>query len=333
MNITFDYQNWISILIGSFIWILFTIKYFQFTQGFGKSIFALFSIFYIIVFIINPLFSYVIAVVEGILLFLWQKIKSRRKQKYHKVIAKFEAGGIRRGLTPPEIVAIFGKPFHQVVSLIFIGLLEKGFLVVEDQNNVKFKVSSSMETRAQSLNTEKRAKLRREGAQVLKQILYPFEEPFLELLEQENGKSIDEIDFGVTVKPFFNLIAERLGGFDLEKTRGYYESVIRRFSENRKSAVSLSINMNQSIEWKLLNFYLDEKYSLNLNEHPNWIYQNIITSSDRKPNMMLIKWINNLEEVVKSNLSQEDLNNNLGWMLNENSSDSIEEFIHTTYQI
>jgi hypothetical protein len=333
MDTFFNSQFWIQILLGFFIWLSFAVCYFYLTKGIGKFTFVSFSIFYIIVFIINPVASFVIGIVSGISIFIWLGLKSRRKQKYKNTVAKFEAGGIRRGLAPPEIAAVFGKPFHQILTLIFIGLLEKGFIFIDDEKNIKLKVSYTMETRTHSLNAEKRGKLRRIGAQESKQILFPFEEPFIELLEQEEGKEIAEIDFNVTVKPFYNSVAERLGGFDLEQTREYCESLLEWIFENEKFVGPINNNRKQRIEWNLLNSYLNEKYSLELDKLPIWFLYDNHSSDKHRPNKTLVKWIYSLEDKIKSRLSQEDIRLSLDRMMNENSSEFLQEIIHSTYHM
>ena len=333
MEKIFASQNWTHIFWGLFIWALFTIVFFHITKGSGKYIFALFSIVYVVLFIINPLVSFLVALITGLSLIIRQRNLSKSKKKYQKAIAKFEVGGIRRGLTPPEIGAVLGKPFHQIFTLVFIGLLEKRFVVVNDEHNLKLIVSDSMRTRNHSLNVKMRAALRRQGAQELKQVLFPFEEPFLELLEQEDGKRVVEIDFSVTVKPFYQLVSKRIGGDDLDKTREYYIKMVRKFSEGGNSASLSGPRNNREIEWKLLRMYLDDEYTFNVNEHPGWFFDSKDALVKKQSNRVLVEWVNSLEEAINSGLSQEDIKIDLGKMMNENSSEILEEIIHTTHHI
>jgi hypothetical protein len=330
MGIIFSNQNWVQILIGLFIWVLFAIVFFHFTQRFGRYIFILFFIFYIVLFIIKPQISFCATLVAGLVIIMRERLLSKKKRKYKKAIAKFERGGIRRGLTPPEIAAVFGKPFHHIFTLVVVSLLEKGFVVIYDERGLLLRVSDSMQTRTHSLNAEKRAKLRRQGAQELKQIIYLFEEPFLELLEQENGKGIAEIDFSVTVKPFFQSVAERIGGFDLNETRDYYQRIVQKL-ESGNSKTPSDFYINRGIEWKLLGMYLDGNYTLSFHEHPKWFFDPKDASEKKQSNNTLISWITSLEEAIKSGLSLEDFY--LGKAMNENSSEVLKEIIHATYHV
>jgi hypothetical protein len=190
-----------------------------------------------------------------------------------------------------------------------------------------------MRTRTHSLNTEVRAALRRQGAQELKQVLFQFEDPFLELLEQEDGKGISEIDFSVTVKPFFQSVSERVGGYDLNETRDYYIKVIRKYSDGGNSASFSGTHDHREIEWKLLRVYLDDEYSLDRNKYPNWIFDTKVSSGKNQTKKVLSDWVFNLEEAIKSGMSQEDIKINLSKMVNEYSSEFLKEITHVTYHV
>jgi hypothetical protein len=333
MEIFFNNQNWVQILVGLFIWSLFAIVFFHFTHGSGKYIFVLFSVFYIVLFIINPLVSFFTALVAGLSLIFRQRLQSKSKKKYHKAIARFEGGGIRRGLTPPEIGVVLGIPFHRILTLVIVGLLDKGFISIGDERNLQIRVTDSMQTRTHSLNTEVRSSLRRQGAQELQQVLFPFEEPFLELLEQEDGKGIAEIDFSVTVKPFFQSVSERVGGYNLGETRDYYIKTVSKYSEGENFASFSGTRDHRDIEWKLLRVYLDDEYTLDRNEFPNWIFDAKDLSEKKLSNKALTDWVISLEEAIKSGLSPEDFKINLGKMVNENSLEILKEIIHATYHV
>jgi hypothetical protein len=333
MAIFFNNLNWIEILVGLFIWGLFATVFFHFTHGSGKYIFVSFSFFYIFLFIINPLISFFTALVAGVLLILQQRLQSKSKKKYQKAVAKFEGGGIRRGLTPPEIGAVLGIPFHRILTLVIVGLLDKRFVIIGDEHYLQIRVSDSMQTRSHSLNTEVRAALRRNSAQKLRQVLFPFEEPFLELLEQEDGKIVAEIDFSFTVKPFFQSVSDRVSGYDLNETRDYYIKMVLKYSEDGNSAGFSGIHDYREMEWKLLRLCLDDEYEVGLYELPGWFIAAEESSEKNLSNKDFTDWVIGLEEAIKSGLSQEDFKINLDKMVNENSSEILKEIIHVTYHI
>lgn len=333
MEIFFNSQNWVESIVGLFILGLFVTVFFHFTHGSGKYIFALFSFFCIFLFIINPLISFFTVFVAGLSIILRQRLQYKGKKKYQKAVAKFEGGGIRRGLTPPEIGAVLGIPFHRILMLVIVGLLDKGFVTIGDELNLQIRVSDPMQTRTHSLNTGVRATLRRQGAQELQQVLFSFEEPFLELLEQEDGKIIAEIDFSFTVKPFFQCVSERIGGYNLNETRDYYKKMITKYSESENFASFSSIHNNQEIEWKLLRMFLDEENTVGLDEYPRWLFNAKDPSEKKLSNKTLIDWIVRFEEAIKSRFSQEDFKNNLGKVMNGNASEVLKEIIHVTYHV
>ena len=69
---------------------------------------------------------------------------------------------------------------------------------------------------------------RRKAAQKLDIVLHPYEELFIELIEQSVGKPISKLDFGILVKPLIEEISYRIGGYNLEQSREYYRQVIER---------------------------------------------------------------------------------------------------------
>ena len=77
-----------------------------------------------------------------------QYFRSRKKQVYLPAVARFEGGGIKRGLTPPEAAALLGKPIQTILGLVIVGLLRKGFLHPQSGEDFVFQVAPEMRSRA-----------------------------------------------------------------------------------------------------------------------------------------------------------------------------------------
>jgi hypothetical protein len=329
MNSLLDNQIAFQLIVGLILWLLPTYLYIRFTHGVGKSLFIFISIIFWIVFMLNPIIPIFISIFAIIAFTITRGFQSTKKQSYQKAIAKFEGGGIRRGLTPPEAVAIMGKPYSRIIVLIIMSLLEKGFVALAENQPLKLHVSKLMRTRALSLNAKKRSELRRKAAQELKQVLYPFEEPFLELIEQESGKGIGEIDFGVTIKPFIHLVSERVGGYDLDQTRAYYQQLVRKVTLGGDIESSQDKGIIFDFEWK----FVDEniKDSEKNKYRPKWFLNFKDLSKMKQESMKLYEWVQNLEDAIESGLSQDDFEIKVSGELESISSEIITDIVKATY--
>jgi hypothetical protein len=186
-----------------------------------------------------------------------------------------------------------------------------------------------MRTRALSLNAKKRSELRRQGAQELKQVLYPFEEPLLELIEQEAGKGIGEIDFGVTIKPFIHLVSKRVCGYDLDQTRAYYQDLVRKATQGGDIESSQENGLSFGFAWK----FLDENgMGSEINVfHPKWFLNLKDLSKTKQEGMKLYEWFQKLEDSIESGLSQSDFEITISGELESVSSEIITEIAKATY--
>ncbi len=261
-----------------------------------------------------------------------QGINRQKKQPYQRAQAKFEGGGIRRGLTPPEVAVILGKPYPRIVVLILVGLLNKGFVKLGTTQPLGFQVANQMRTREVSMSAKKRAEFRRQGAQNLKQVIFPFEEIFLEIIEQEEGKRIDEIDFGISVKPLIKLVSERIGGYDLSNSREYYLKIIMKETGGEDSKQKLDLNQNWFISWIILDFDNDIIQSdKDIKCNSEWLIDSISPTGSKITKKALIDWVKNIENLIKSGLAQNYFEFNLIGELNGISSEIIRDITHATY--
>jgi hypothetical protein len=331
MSILLDNLNAFQIIVGVIVWLIFTYIYFHFTHGIGKSVFILCSLIYVALLFYYPFVSFILLVM-GIISLILNGFHRKAKLPYQRAQAKFEGGGIRRGLTPPEVAVILGLPFPRIVVLILVGLLEKGFVIFGEHQFVRFRVSKQMRTREESLSSKKRAELRRQGAQELKQILFPFEELFLELIEQEEGNEISEIDFGVSVKPLIRLVSERVGGYDLSETREYYQKIILQASSGGDSDSISDKILILGISWKILGLYNDHLSDYkDVGVRPEWLSETQSVLKDEQTEVSLIEWIKTLENNIKSGLSLDYFEIDLSRKLNSISSDIMRDIVRATY--
>ncbi|MEK6223016.1 MAG: hypothetical protein N2D54_12295, partial [Chloroflexota bacterium] len=226
---------------------------------------------------------------------LWIYEGTKKKPIYTPARAIFEGGGIKRGLTSPEAAVLLGKPFEKILTLLILNMLEKKFIEFESGHRLKIVVAPEYETRDKSLNSEKRGDLRRFAAQNNGKVLHPYEAIFLELFEQVGEKPLGEINFELTVDPFINHVAGRIGGFDLKETRGYYELIIRRApKEARIDGVFVDDFQkvyDHNFLWLLLNENRDALFiGDGINYSPSWL--------DIDLDLPFLDFTNSIEEEV-----------------------------------
>jgi len=327
-----DETTLLQITVGIIIWVIYFFVFFRFTQGIGKSIFTLSSLFLLAIFFIYPKASFFLAVLFIVFIVTSYRVNRQIKIPYQRAQAKFEGSGIRRGLTPPEVAVILGKSFPQIITLILVGLLEKSFVIISDPQSMRFRVSNQMRTRELSLNSKKRSELRRQGAQELKQVLFPFEELFLELFEQEDGKGIREIDLGVSVKPLIKLVSERVGGHDLNCTREYYHKKIQKVSWEGDFQLSKDKIYDWGILWYLLGLWDGQIPGIEDSDYrPDWLFKSKNDSGKSYTKVPLIEWVKKLENEIKAGLSLEYLEFNHKGEFGSLSSEIMSKIIQATY--
>ena len=226
-----EYNYALRLLWIIFSLILFGFVFFRFTQGTGKSIFSAVSIgISIFVFLYPTLFLY--PILFSLLLFLAGGLYGRRKQeKYQMAEAKFEGGGIKRGLSSVEAAVILAYPLDKIILLVILGMLRKKFIYFEREESIKIYANKKMKGGNQSRKAQKGGKDRGYITQNLDEVLLRYEEPFLKLVEQDDGNELKNINFGIAFIPLVQIVAKRLAGYDLFKTMDYYRLVIQKISK------------------------------------------------------------------------------------------------------
>lgn len=163
-----------------------------------------------------------------VILFLGGLFFLGRRPQYERPKAFFEGGGIRRGLTPPEACVILEKPFSMTRGVVLIQLLDKGFIEIGQYMPVVVRVAKQLRMRNKVLGFEQKMEMRLAGAKTMGHVLYPYEDQFLELLEQNEGKRLEEINFEMVTPSLKDYADWRVSGYDLEATKEYLESWIDR---------------------------------------------------------------------------------------------------------
>lgn len=268
---------------------------------YNVSVFIVLSAGLGIVFVLSPLIQ---LIGYPILLLVMIITKLFRKRiPYLNVVARIEGGGIKRGLIAPEAAVLLGKPFNIILSIIILGLLKKGILILKKSNPLVVKVASDYYPKDQMLNIEDRAELRRQAAQRNHLVVYPYEEMFIELFASDSNVVVHEIDYAILIKPLIKMVAERIAGYDLEETRNYYKLIIRRAPKEARVDGMLVSEKQIVFDRNLLWVLLDEDYQAVLNAEkntyiPDWMQGNQGEADFGEMNSFA-GWVSNIYESME----------------------------------
>ncbi len=163
------------------------------------------------------------------------RLRGRSESPYQPALARIEGGGIKRGLTPPEGAVVLGRRLNITLTLVIFEMLRKGFLRQMQSSPLVVEVKEGFRTHGSGLSVLARGEKRRKAAQAINSSLHKYEEPFLEILEDNPRKPIQELDFGIAIQPLVRYVAGRVGGFSLEETRTYYRLIIERAPREARS--------------------------------------------------------------------------------------------------
>jgi hypothetical protein len=271
----------VRIVLGLLSVLLFTLAYFRFTWGTGISVYVILVVGLIWTLSSIPL-SVLLAFPVAIVLFgINERRIYLRKKRYLPAIAQVEGGGIKRGLTAPEAAIILELPLNKVLTLLLFGLLEKRICIQKQSEPLQLEVSH--EYQAAKLPRKKRREFRLKVAQEMGIVIRGYEHAFLDLIEENKLKPIQDINFGHPMKEMINNAARRMKGFDLSDTQDYYRKIIAKAMDEAKSIGDIPEReryIDRHLQWLLLdNAYPTVFSSRRYHYRPVWIRP--FASSDR----------------------------------------------------
>ena len=191
----------------------------------------------------------------GALLIANEVLLRRRRGRYLPPIAEIEGGGIKRGLTAPEAAVLLEEPLSKVLTLVLFGLLKKGVLAETSARPLIVELVGRYDMA--KIAKKRRAYERRTRARANGIALRPYEEEFLELIEDATrGIPLKDLDFSAELKTLVTMTADRLSGFDLSDTQDYYRKIIERALKEAESSLDMEASgteaMDRNLEWLLL---------------------------------------------------------------------------------
>ena len=256
-----------------FVWaiiyfVLFGIFFFRLTNGTGISVFIFLLGFGAIVFVFSPFLE---AIALPVLIPIWwiaERGRAAKRGSYLPPIASVEAGGIKRGLTVPEAAVIMELPLGKVLALVVFGLLKKGLVREVATDPLAVEVPEQYHG-----SRSERQKAAREAGTVI----HAYEQPFLDVFEQNPGTAIPQLNLQEPMKGLIEKAAERMSGFNLPQTREYYESIVYGAWTEAKAFGDLSKRtdfINDNLLWLMLDDDYDDYFVVwhrgGYHYHPGW---------------------------------------------------------------
>lgn len=261
----------VRVLAGLSFLALFGFLFFRKSRGTGRFVFGLISIGLAILFWISPL-AHLIAFVPLLVVsfFAFRPARSE-KPTYIPAVAIVEGGGIKRGLTAPEAAILLEMPLNTVLAAVMVGLVKKGVLQPSGQSPLVMNVNPDYRARGVTTDVQRRAALRREAAQQHAVVLHAYEESFLELLEANNGQALNKLNFTAPVRALVLHTARRVGGYDLDATRDYYQKHLGR-ARHDVARITANSKDRRLLEHHLEWLVLDEEYARLYHDYqPKWL--------------------------------------------------------------
>lgn len=233
----------------------FAFLFFRFTGCTGIVVYVLASAAIGLLFIVSPLGHLLSFPVLMVLIGLNEFFLTRRRAGYMPPIAHVEGGGIKRGLTSPEAAALLNLPPPRILGMIVFGMLKKGLLQQRSAQPLAVAVAPTFQLPDDQTTAIKAAAYYREAAQVLGVPIQRYEQSILTLLHAKPDVPLERLQFGPLLREMFAGVAEKMKGFDVNETKRYYRSIVRRATDEAKAVGDINqrqTTIDRNFDWILL---------------------------------------------------------------------------------
>jgi hypothetical protein len=263
------------VVAGFVFLVLFGLLFFRFSGGTGVSVFVVLSVAAVVMFVVSPGCHLLALPIVVVLIGLNEWYLGRRKARYMPPIAQVEGGGIKRGLTAPEAAALLELPVAKVLSLVIFGMLKKGILRQIQADPLVVAVHEDFHLPLDQPPTAEKERRRfyYQAGQKKGVVLHNYEHAFLYLLENNPGKPVKKIDFGVPMRKLLELAAARMKGFDLSDTQAYYRSIVRRACQQAAAIGDIPQRekaIDRDFEWILMDDHYPTVFTYGRPYRPIW---------------------------------------------------------------
>ncbi len=206
-------------IVSGFLYLTaFSVFFMLITRGTGWVLLLILDAGIIFVFVTHPILHLWAWLFIPAWAAIWYFGFHRRKKKYFPAIASVEGGQIRRGLTAPEAAVLLEMPLDRVLSMVIFGMLRKEIVTIVNEDPFTVKAEGEQDAKSENI-------IRLNGDRAVKIQLY--EILFWKRLK-ERERPVGKINFDKEIKGLITLVRSKVTGFDIERTKEYYERIVRR---------------------------------------------------------------------------------------------------------
>ena len=242
----FDANKQLKVASGVGLFVMFVFLYFRFAGATGCLPFGILSLLLVLAIVSGPAIHLLCWPVMLGLVGLNETYLRRRKPKtYLPAMATVEGGGIKRGLTAPQAAVLLEMPLNQVLTMVVFGLLKKAVLQVVTDDPLAVEVLPEF-------HGPEKSRMKQAAAKGI--VLHDYENPFLDQLEKHTGP-INSCDLNAALGQLIKATADRMSGFDLSRTKDYYQRIVKRAWQDAESVGEIELRdkvVERNFEWMMM---------------------------------------------------------------------------------
>ncbi len=267
----------VNVIVSLFVGLIVWWGGFRFFRGTGKKLRLFVSVLVAGMALIFPDIGRIVGFIGlfGVLaLEVWYN-KNKKDFSYSQLT--YEGGGIRRGLLPVEVGALYSLEPSTLFVLGLVEIFQKGFVAGTNVRGGGLIVGldKDFQTSREILSPKLRRENRQEAAYQKKMLLTPSEDVLLEIFGQNNGKSLGEYSIQPWIDVLNRSVITKLSGYDKVETQGYYKEFI---AHRLKGIVAGYFNPQDYIGWMILSRHLGDKndqiaLQLLKKTRPSWLQE------------------------------------------------------------
>ena len=248
--------------------IAFGIFFYTFSGGTGTCLFLPLIIVMAIIWAVSPALQALFIPMLIPVWYLFSKILAGKRRKYLPAIESVSGGEIKRGLAVPEAAVLIEQPLGRVLSLVLFGMMKKNLVRLVSEQPLQVELVEGYDT----TRTE-----RRKVAGSRNTLIRGFEQPFLDEIAIKPAVSVEKLNFSKAMKELVEGTARRVKGFDVEKTREYYQSIVnkawqeaRQIGEVEERTEFVDDNLLWLMMWPEYNREFDNWHHSGYRYRPTW---------------------------------------------------------------
>lgn len=255
--------------IGLITLVLFSIFFFRVTAGTGFCLYFILLIGLAIAWGSSPELQLLFIPFFILVWIIARNMRLKAKRSYLPAIASVPGGEIKRGLAAPEVAVMMEQPLGRVLTFVIFGMLKKRLIVQTDEDPLTVAIVEGYDVPRRD-----RRRLARERGTTIR----GFEQDFIEVMIADPGVPVRKLKFDKAMKKLVENTAKRLAGFDLERTREYYQSIMNKAWSEAKEIGDLTQRteyLDNHLGWLLLHDDSDSRfnvfYNSGYNYRPAWV--------------------------------------------------------------